>query len=86
MCHLAFLFLRDDSPGRLDGLWRQFAEIYDDFGCRGHVEAFDDLALGWLKDGALAVFHDFVITPIGPWAGFDATSPGPDACAVFTRR
>lgn len=56
MCHLAVLFLQDDSPGRLNGFWRQFAEIYDDFGCRRHFEASVDLALGMARSGALAVF------------------------------
>lgn len=69
MCHLAVLFLQDDSSGRLDGLRRQFAEIYDDFGCRRHFEASVDLALGMARSGALAVFHEAVIALIGPWAG-----------------
>jgi len=69
MCHLAVLFLRNDSLGRLDGFWRQFAEIYDDFGCRGHVEASVDFASGMVPSGSLAVSHVAVITPIGLWAG-----------------
>lgn len=66
MCHLAFLFLRDDSPGRLDGFWRQFAEIYDDLGCRRHVEASVDLVLGCPEAGSLVVSHASVIDPVGP--------------------
>lgn len=76
MCHLAVLFLQDDSPGRLDGFWRQFAEIYDDFGCRRHVEASVDLALGMARSGALVVSHEAVISLIGPCARLSATSTG----------
>ena len=43
--------------GRLDGSRRQFAEIYDDFGCRGHFEASVDLAAGCASCGVLAADH-----------------------------
>jgi hypothetical protein len=74
MCHLAVLFLRNDSPGRLDGFWRQFAEIYDDFGCRGHVGASVDFALGLPRSGSLVVSHEAVIVLSGSEARSNAAS------------
>ena len=51
--------------GRLDGSRRQFAEIYDDFGCRGQIEASVDLAVGCPSCGALVADHVSVNRLIG---------------------
>ena len=77
MCHLAVLFLQDDSSGRLDGFWRQFAEIYDDFGCRGQLEASDDLAVGCPSCGALVADHVSVSRLIGVMSGILVPSDQP---------
>src|SRR5690606_29518156 len=61
--------------GRLDGSRRQFAEIYDECGCRGHVEASDDLAAGMPACGALAADHTSVIPFPGQERDFCVVHP-----------
>jgi len=66
MCHFAFPFLTERfALGRLDGSEPQFAEIYDEFGCRGQIEASVDLAVGCPSCGALVADHVSVNRLIG---------------------